>query len=51
MGIISILTEAQKEALYLDYVNNFLTVARFAEYYEINIDLAESFIHKMRKEA
>tara|TARA_Y100000593_G_scaffold84954_1_gene161255 strand:- start:156 stop:320 length:165 start_codon:yes stop_codon:yes gene_type:complete len=48
MGIISLLTQEQKENLYLDYVNNFLTVDRFAEYYMIDIDLAECFLNNMR---
>lgn len=29
------------KAKYLDYVNNFLTLARFAEYYELSISEAE----------
>lgn len=32
------------EEMYLDYVNNFLTVARFAEYYEIREQTARYII-------
>lgn len=36
------------EELYLDYVNNFLTVSRFAEYYSISTELAEAVINEGR---
>lgn len=29
------------EAMYLDYFNNFLTVHRFAEYYNISLPVAQ----------
>jgi hypothetical protein len=32
------------EELYLDYVNNFLTVERFAEYYGLSVELANLII-------
>ena len=32
------------EEFYLEYVNNFLTVERFAEYYGISVQLAELLI-------
>lgn len=32
------------EKLYLDYVNNFLTVAYFAEYYEMSLTKANRVI-------
>jgi len=36
------------EHLYLDWVNNFLTVGRFAEYYEMSEDHARELIERMR---
>ena len=51
MGIFYFMTQKQKEVVYPDYVNNFLTVARFAEFYMIDIELACHFISTMRKEA
>ena len=30
--------------LYLDYVNNFLTVERFAEYYNLSLEQAQHII-------
>lgn len=45
MSILSLLTEKQKESLYLDWANNFLTVASFAEHYGLDIDHAENFIN------
>jgi len=32
------------QALYLDYVNNFLTVEKFAEHYGISFQLADMII-------
>lgn len=32
------------ETLFLDYFNNFLTIERFAEYYEMDIDKAKRVI-------
>ena len=37
------------EALYLDYFNNFLSVARFAEYYGMSEKTAEYVIVQGRK--
>ncbi len=36
--------------MYLDWVNNFLTVARFAEYYEMSEKQAHDLIKRMRME-
>ena len=36
------------EALYLDYFNNYLTVEKFANDYEINVKLANKLIEKGR---
>ena len=36
------------EYMYLDWVNNFLTVARFAEYYEMSEEQAHDLIKRMR---
>ena len=35
--------------LYLDYVNNFLTIERFAEYYGMSVDYANHVIEVGRK--
>ena len=32
------------EDLFIEYVNNFLTVERFAEYYELDVNVAQSVI-------
>lgn len=37
------------ESMYLDYVNNFLTVGRFAEYYKLTEDEANIIIEAGRK--
>lgn len=46
---IKFLTEQEQEKMYLDYVNNFLTVAKFAEYYKISWVSAKSLINRQRK--
>ena len=42
------MTNLQKtlETLYLDYINNFLTVERFAEYYGISEDFALALLRE-----
>ena len=35
--------------MYLDWINNFLTVERFAEYYEISLEQAQEIIDMGRK--
>lgn len=30
--------------MWIDYVNNFLTVEKFAEYYDISVDFAKAII-------
>lgn len=35
---------------YLDYVNNFLTVTRFAEYHQFSLELANEIIEKGKAE-
>jgi hypothetical protein len=37
------------QELYLDWFNNFLTLARFAEYYELSIEEANQYINIGRK--
>lgn len=37
------------EEVYLDYVNNFLTVAAFAEHYGLTEPVATSFINRVRE--
>jgi hypothetical protein len=39
---------SNRERLYLDYVNNFLTVDRFAEYYALSIKTANEVINEGR---
>jgi hypothetical protein len=39
---------SNRERLYLDYVNNFLTVDRFAEYYSLSIKTANEVINEGR---
>lgn len=41
-------TYAQKEFLYLDYVNNFLTLKNFAEWYQMEESEASSIIEEVR---
>lgn len=43
------ITISKVQELYLDYVNNFLTVERFAEYYEIEESQAVLIIEQGRK--
>ena len=38
-----------RQELYLDWVNNFLTVERFAEYYSMTVEAAEELISEQRK--
>ena len=42
------ITNDKERQMYLDYVNNFLTVARFAEYYGITEKKANAIINKQR---
>jgi ribosomal protein L20 len=44
-------TKADVKEMYLDYVNNFLSVSRFAEYYNISEKQANSIIESGRKYA
>lgn len=39
-----------RNEMYLDYVNNFLTVARFAEYYNMTEEEAREFIEYEREQ-
>lgn len=47
--MLSILTEEQIGVLYLSYVNDFLSVERFAEYYRVDYNLACDIINKGRE--
>ncbi len=38
----------KKEEMYLDWVNNFLTVDAFAEYYSLSTEEAEQLINEQR---
>jgi len=42
-------TKRKVETLFLDYVNNFLSVERFAEYYGMDMDKANRVIKIGRK--
>lgn len=42
------ITNNKERQMYLDYVNNFLTVERFAEYYGITEKKANAIINKQR---
>ena len=44
------LSEHDAEVLYLDWVNNFLTIPIFAEYYGISYFSAKSLINKFRRD-
>tara|TARA_E500000318_G_scaffold109206_1_gene121672 strand:- start:117 stop:320 length:204 start_codon:yes stop_codon:yes gene_type:complete len=42
------MTNQQKIDMFLDYCNNFMTVARFAEYYALTLRQAENVINNGR---
>jgi hypothetical protein len=39
--------ESAAESIYLDWKNNFLTLERFAEYYETDVMDAKTFLHNI----
>lgn len=43
------MTLAKFTEMYLDWINNFLTIERFAEYYEISVEQAQEIIDIGRK--
>lgn len=43
------LTESKLEQMFLDYFNNFLTIERFADYYNLDLKQAEFIIDKGRQ--
>ena len=47
-AILKHLSKSKQEAMYLDWVNNFLTVKRFAQYYNITTKAANILINKNR---
>lgn len=47
--LIQYLSENTQAELYLDYVNNFVTVERFAEHYGLSIDGANLIINQGRE--
>ena len=47
--MLNILTADQKEKMYLDYFNNYLTVEKFAEHYGIGEILATDIIFQGRE--
>ena len=50
-GKIKHITEEEEEKMYLDYVNNFLTVVKFSEHYGITYFSASTLIKNQRKKA
>jgi len=42
------LIEKELERRYLDYVNNFLTLDRFCEYYNISLNVGKKLINKFK---
>lgn len=51
-GVVSyahLLKETEIITMYIDYVNNFLSVERFAEYYKLTLSSAEFIISKGRE--
>ncbi|AEJ81372.1 hypothetical protein Erwinia_phage_Rouille_00122 [Erwinia phage Rouille] len=53
-GIVSLesgqeITLAKLQEIYLDWINNFLTVERFAEYYALEVDEAQIIIQAGHK--
>ena len=48
--MLKLLTTEQKEVLFLDYVNNFLSVEAFAEHWQISEILANDIINEVRNE-
>lgn len=47
--ILPMTLKEQMHAAYLDYVNNFLTVEKFAEHYGISYMIASQMINEMRE--
>jgi len=41
-------TSTQIESMYLDYFNNFLSIERFAEYYNLSVTDADEIIKQGR---
>jgi hypothetical protein len=48
-NFLSITEDEKKINFYLDYRNNFLTIGRFAEYYNLTIEKANLLINKGRE--
>ena len=48
MEIYNILSQDQREKMYLDYFNNFLSVEAFADQYGIGFDIAFYLIQQQR---
>ena len=47
-AVLKHLSKSKQKSMYLDWVNNFLTVKRFAEYYNIETSAANILINKNR---
>ena len=46
---IKFLTEEEAESMYLDYVNNFITLQKFAEHYQISYFSAQRIYKHFNK--
>ena len=47
--MIKLLTHEQKEVMYLDWRNNFLTLERFAEHWQVDEVLAWDIINEVKQ--
>lgn len=45
MYLIEMYVQKKYEKMYLDYVNNFLTVEKFAEHYNMTVERAKEIIN------
>ena len=48
-GKIKHISEEEQQKMYLDWINNFLTIDKFAQYYAISYFSAKSLLTKQRK--
>ena len=48
-GKIKHISEEEQQKMYLDWINNFLSIDKFAQYYEISYFSASSLLKKQRK--
>ena len=48
-GKIKHISEEEQQKMYLDWINNFLSIDKFAQYYQISYFSAKSLLTKQRK--